>query len=92
MIRDMAKFNKHAADILLLPEDDPRKSITTGQYLRNNGYSEAFRKYYLLPMMAALWSASMEDVLNFPAAQLISFLCNHKMLQLLDRPQVRYIL
>jgi cyclopropane-fatty-acyl-phospholipid synthase len=91
MIRDMTKFNKHAADILLLSEDDPRKLVTTGQYLRNNGYSEAFGKYYLLPMMAALWSASMEDVLNFPAAQLVSFLCNHKMLQLLDRPQVRYI-
>jgi hypothetical protein len=39
-------------------------------------------------MMAALWSASIEDVLAFPAEQLIGFLCNHKMLQLFDRPQV----
>jgi len=90
MLRDMLRFNKEAADLLLLSEDDPRRLITTGQYLRNHGYSEAFGKYYLLPMMAALWSASMEDVLQFPAAQLISFLCNHKMLQLLDRPQVSY--
>jgi cyclopropane-fatty-acyl-phospholipid synthase len=89
MLKDMLRFNKDAADLLLLHEDDPRKAVTTGQYLRNNGYSEAFGKYYLLPMMAALWSASMEDVLLFPAVQLISFLCNHKMLQLLDRPQVR---
>lgn len=88
MIRDMVRFNQEAAEVLLLPNDDPRKLVTTGQYLRNHGYSEAFGKYYLLPMMAALWSASMEDVLEFPAAQLISFLCNHKMLQLLDRPQV----
>lgn len=91
MLRDMLRFNKEAADILLLSDDDPRKLVTTGQYLRNHDYSEAFGKYYLLPMMAALWSASMEDVLQFPAAQLISFLCNHKMLQLLDRPQVRKI-
>lgn len=89
MVSDLVKFNKEAADILLLPEDDPRKYVTTGQYLRNHGYSEAFAKYYLLPLMAALWSASMEDVLQFPASQLISFLCNHQMLQLLDRPQVR---
>ncbi len=88
MLSDMLRFNKEAAEILLLPKDDPRKLVTTGQYLRTHGYSEAFGKYYLLPMMAALWSASMEDVLQFPAAQLISFLCNHKMLQLLDRPQV----
>jgi cyclopropane-fatty-acyl-phospholipid synthase len=89
MIRDMVRFNKEAAQLLLLPEDDPRKAITTGQYLRTHGYSQAFGMYYLLPMMAALWSASMEDVLAFPAVQLISFLCNHKMLQLFDRPQVR---
>eukprot|EP00957_Ditylum_brightwellii_P212005 15366849-Ditylum_brightwellii.AAC.1 len=38
-------------------------------------------------MMAALWSASMEDVLSFPAVQLIGFMCNHKMLQIFDRPQ-----
>jgi cyclopropane-fatty-acyl-phospholipid synthase len=89
MLKDMTRFNKDATDLLLLPEDDPRKAVTTGQYLRNNGYSEAFGKYYLLPMMAALWSASMEDVLLFPAVQLIGFLCNHKMLQIFDRPQVR---
>ena len=89
MISDMMKFHKHAAEILLLAEDDPRRFVTTGQYLRTHGYSEPFCKNYLLPMMAALWSASMEDVLNFPAAQLIAFLCNHKMLQLFDRPQVR---
>jgi len=86
---DMLRFNRDAASILLLSDDDPRKQVTTGQYLRDEGYSDAFGKCYLLPMMAALWSASMEDVLNFPAAQLVGFMCNHKMLQLFDRPQVR---
>lgn len=88
MLRDMMRFNKEAVELLLLPDDDPRKVVTTGQFLRTHGYSQPFGMYYLLPMMAALWSASMEDVLAFPAVQLISFLCNHKMLQLLDRPQV----
>jgi predicted NAD/FAD-binding protein len=91
MLYDMHCFHNEAARLLLLPEDDPRKAVTTGEYLRSHGYSQAFCIYYLLPMMAALWSASMEDVLAFPAVQLISFLCNHKMLQLLDRPQVRKI-
>lgn len=91
MISDMVRFHKEAPTLLLLNNDDPRKHVTTGQYLRTNGYRESFGMYYLLPMMAALWSASMEDVLDFPAVQLISFLCNHKMLQLLDRPQVRCV-
>ena len=45
-----------------------------------------FATYYLLPMMAALWSSSHEDVLSFPATSLIEFMCNHRMLQLFDRP------
>jgi predicted NAD/FAD-binding protein len=89
MLSNMLRFNNEAAKLLLLPDDDPRKAVSTGQYLRSHGYSQAFCMYYLLPMMAALWSASMVDVLEFPAVQLISFLCNHKMLQLFDRPQVR---
>eukprot|EP00591_Stephanopyxis_turris_P001384 CAMPEP_0195508044 /NCGR_PEP_ID=MMETSP0794_2-20130614/1350_1 /TAXON_ID=515487 /ORGANISM="Stephanopyxis turris, Strain CCMP 815" /LENGTH=1053 /DNA_ID=CAMNT_0040634899 /DNA_START=48 /DNA_END=3209 /DNA_ORIENTATION=+ len=85
-LRDMVRFNAEAADVLLLAKDDPRRHITTGQYLRNEGYSEAFSTHYLLPMMAALWSASLEDVLQFPIEQLVGFLCNHKMLQVFDRP------
>ena len=84
---EMLRFNQQAASILLLDDKDPRKHVTTLQYLRQNNYSSSFCTYYLLPMMAALWSASMEDVLQFPAAQLIGFLCNHKMLQLFQRPQ-----
>lgn len=87
-ISDMLRFNKEAGKILTLPLDDPRRQVTTKQYLRQEGYSEEFATHYLLPMMAALWSASMGDVLNFPAAQLIGFMCNHKMLQIFDRPQV----
>jgi cyclopropane-fatty-acyl-phospholipid synthase len=87
-IIDMISFNAHAAELLNLPKDDPRRIVTTGQYLRDRGYSVAFCTYYLLPMMAALWSASITDVLQFPAEQLVGFLCNHKMLQLFDRPQV----
>jgi predicted NAD/FAD-binding protein len=89
-LSDMLRFNSEAAEILSLPGDDPRRVVTTGQYLRDHAYSQAFCTNYLLPMMAALWSASIEDVLQFPAEQLIGFLCNHKMLQLFERPQVSH--
>jgi cyclopropane-fatty-acyl-phospholipid synthase len=87
-LSDMLRFNSEAAEILTLAADDPRRVVTTGQYLRDHAYSQAFCTNYLLPMMAARWSASIEDVLQFPAEQLIGFLCNHKMLQLFERPQV----
>jgi cyclopropane-fatty-acyl-phospholipid synthase len=85
-LRDMTRFNVEAGDLLLLPVDDPRRMVTIGEYLTREGYTVAFATYYLLPMMAALWSSSHEDVLSFPATSLIEFMCNHRMLQLFDRP------
>jgi len=87
-ISDMQRFNNEAAKLVSLPTDDPRRQVTLGQYLRNEGYSEAFAANYLLPMTAALWSSSIDDVLSYPADQLISFMCNHRMLSVFDRPQV----
>ena len=89
-LRDMLRFNEEAAgDVLSLSDDDPRRQVTIGQYLRQKGYSKEFATHYLIPMTAALWSSSLGDVLNFPAAHLIGFMCNHKMLQIFDRPEVR---
>jgi len=83
---DLNRFNATAGDILLMPLDDPRRRVTIGEYLRREGYSDAFASFYLLPMMAALWSSSHENVLLFPALSLIEFMCNHRMLQLFNRP------
>jgi predicted NAD/FAD-binding protein len=32
------------------------KGMTLGQYLQEQGYSEAFKNNYVLPMCAAVWS------------------------------------
>jgi predicted NAD/FAD-binding protein len=86
-LRDLLYFNANAGKILLLPEDHPYRKVTIREYLNREGYSEQFASYYLIPMMAALWSASVEDVFSFPASSLVEFMCNHRMLQLFDRPQ-----
>ena len=88
-LRDLMYFNTHAGELLLLPKDHPSRQVTIREYLTKEGYSEAFASFYLLPMMAALWSASVENVMAFPASSLIEFMCNHKMLQLFDRPEYK---
>jgi len=85
-LADMIRFHKEAQVILSLHAQDPRRFVSVGEYLRTHQYSDSFGRNYLLPMMAALWSASMEDVLNFPMEQLVGFMCNHKMLRIFDRP------
>jgi predicted NAD/FAD-binding protein len=87
LILDMLRFNNTVTtDLLSLSVDDPRRFVSIEQYLRNRHYSSAFATFYLYPMMAALWSASLQDVCQFPAVQVVSFLQNHQMLQLLQRP------
>lgn len=86
-LRDLARFHESALQVLNLDENDPRRNVTTAEYLSSHGYSSSFQTYYLYPMMAALWSASLGDVKEFPISQLIGFLANHQMLQIFHRPQ-----
>lgn len=48
---------------------------TIGQYLNREGYSDAFRDDYLIPMTAAVWSTKPDScTLEFPAVTLVRFL------------------
>jgi predicted NAD/FAD-binding protein len=48
---------------------------TIGEYLDREGYSDAFRDDYLIPMTAAVWSTSPDKCsLEFPAVTLVRFL------------------
>jgi uncharacterized protein len=55
---------------------------TLDRFVRDEGYSDAFRWHYIVPMTAALWSAAPEDALAFPASSAVEFLANHGMLGL----------
>ena len=58
-----------------------------GNYLDRNGYSSRFVDHYIVPMAAAIWSASHERVLDLPLEFFARFFLNHGLLNLTDRPQ-----
>ncbi len=51
-----------------------------GRYLDERGYSERFRRHFLVPLTSALWSTAPGRALEFPAAAAIRFFDNHGML------------
>lgn len=55
---------------------------TLERLVRDEGYSPGFRRHYLVPMTAALWSQAPALALDFPAATLIRFFEHHGMLGL----------
>ncbi|ORY07715.1 FAD/NAD(P)-binding domain-containing protein [Basidiobolus meristosporus CBS 931.73] len=87
-VYDIIKFNFEATDIIALPEGHPDRELTVGEFLDRRNYSEAFRRNYLLPMTAAIWSTPPDKCsLEFPAYTLIKFMHNHCLLQITNRPQ-----
>jgi predicted NAD/FAD-binding protein len=73
-MKDILRFNKCALAFLNLPSNHPATKLTTGEFLKQNKFSNAFITYYLIPMTGAIWSATMDSMFNFPALTLITFL------------------
>lgn len=84
MVRDILRFNK-AATALAVGGVMP--SVSLGEWLAREHYSEQFRAWYLLPMAACIWSCPSDQMLAFPVATFIRFCHNHGLLQVSDRPQ-----
>ncbi|KAF4975458.1 hypothetical protein FZEAL_7755 [Fusarium zealandicum] len=102
MIFDILRFNQFALDLLIDDEEEisniplgsdtmnhVTEDETIGEYLDREGYSQAFRDDYLIPMTAAVWSTSPDKCsLEFPAVTLVRFLWNHHLLSTVAaRPQ-----
>ena len=64
--------------------DYERSSL--GDYLDERGYSQRFRRHFLVPLTSALWSTAPGRALEFPAAYAIRFFDNHGMLGLRPLP------
>jgi predicted NAD/FAD-binding protein len=88
MIADILRFNRQANAWL---NSDDASQPTLGEFLERHGYSEQFRRQYILPMGAAIWSASSQQMLDCPARFFIRFFANHGMLSVDERPQWRVV-
>lgn len=88
MLGEILRFYRTApADLAAL--SDP--TLTLGDYLKREGFSEAFRDDHLLPMAAAIWSSPAHTLMDYPAEAFIRFCGNHGLLKLIGRPQWRTV-
>ncbi|MGV6806590.1 MAG: NAD(P)/FAD-dependent oxidoreductase [bacterium] len=89
MIRDILRFNRDALrDLDTGALDD---GIRLGDYLARKGYGDAFVHRFLVPMGSAIWSSTLQDMLEFPALFFVRFFKNHGLLSINDRPQWRVL-
>ncbi len=87
MLADILRFNRAAVRDL---DAGRLAGRSLGGYAA--GYGTAFRRDYLLPMGAAIWSTPVADMMAFPAESFVRFFRNHALLKgLEDRHQWRTV-
>jgi len=89
MTRDILRFYR---DAQLALNNDINSTITLGQYLDKQGYSESFKHDHLLPMGAAIWSTPINKMLEYPLTAFLKFFDNHGLLQVSGRPEWRTVI
>ncbi|KAH8811832.1 hypothetical protein F5884DRAFT_783565 [Xylogone sp. PMI_703] len=94
MIFDIIRFRQLAFDIINKDECSgnadrtnwsgllrPELEESVERFLDKEGYSDAFRDDYLVPMTAALWNTTPDRcLLDFPVVTLVQFLWSHHLL------------
>jgi predicted NAD/FAD-binding protein len=62
-----------------------------GEFLRQHSFSQEFKDWYFLPMLACIWSCPTDQMLAFPVATMVRFCHNHGLIALTNRPQWRTV-
>lgn len=86
-LREIVRFQKEALRFL----DSGDDTTTMAEFTRQFGFSEWFHRWYLTPMLAAIWSASPSMVGQFPARHFLRFFQNHDLVTLSERAPWRTI-
>ena len=83
MLKGIIDFNKKAKDFLSNDNGD----ISLQAFFESRKVKDSVIEYYIVPMMAAVWSTDPRDVWQFPAKFVLRFFENHGFLEVDDRPQ-----
>jgi predicted NAD/FAD-binding protein len=86
MLREILRFNTLCTG-LAEAQRDSELAQPLEDFLRQHQFSETFKNWYLLPMLACIWSCPTDQMLKFPVATLVRFCHNHGLIQVNDRPQ-----
>lgn len=88
MLLEILRFGREAQENLY---QSRRRAWTLSELLTERKFSKNFIHEYLLPIGAAIWSTAERRILDFPAANFLTFFINHKLLQVNNRPVWRTV-
>ena len=86
MVKDIIRFNSLCTKLALNKKLD-ELNLTVGEFIKKHSFSKEFQDWYFLPMVGAIWSCPVEQMLEFPISTMIRFCHNHGLIKITDRPQ-----
>lgn len=84
LLSEIVRFNR-LAKLALTEALDP--GATLESFLARHRFSPFFARHYILPMGAAIWSSSLQEIRRFPLPLFLRFFEHHGLLDIRDRPQ-----
>ena len=88
MLVEVPRFHGLARRVLRESAHDDR---TLDAFLEDGGFSAYFRRHFMRPLVAAVWSCDPALALRYPARYLFEFLQHHGMLAVFGSPQWRTV-
>lgn len=89
MLGEIAAFHRRARALLASPAGGDE--LTLGAFLARHRHTAYFTDHFMVPLVSAVWSASHDDALAYPARFLFRFLDNHGMLAVGGSPRWRTV-
>ena len=83
MLADVPRFHRLARRL--------RDDVTLREFLDRHGFSPYFRRHFMEPLVASVWSCDPAVALDYPARYLFAFLAHHGMLSVSGSPQWRTV-
>ncbi|MBT4738844.1 MAG: NAD(P)/FAD-dependent oxidoreductase [Rhodospirillaceae bacterium] len=78
MVLDILRFYRECVRDAGLPEN---AELTLGDYLNKHGYSDGFLRDHIYPMASSIWSATFEEIREYPLTAFVRFFSNHGLLE-----------
>ena len=85
MLKEIVQFN--TACTKLYSDGGIPEQQTLGEYLQQQGYSQKFIHFYILPMVSAIWSSPIGTAAAMPLTFFVRFFHNHGLLTVTQQPQ-----
>ncbi len=87
MLYDIHRFYAHARGL----DENSVDGVSLGQFLERAEYSRELVEHHVMPMCAAIWSTTPQEIRDYPMRSFLRFFSSHGLLHMVQKPSWRTV-